>query len=61
MTREQALKELSGTWMFKEVDGNIALRDVALIKAVQDHENQMAFGQRELIPQKPATPTWPSL
>lgn len=61
MTREQALAELKGTWMFKEVDGSIALRESTLIRAVQDHENRVAFEQRELIPQKPAIPVWPSL
>lgn len=61
MTREQALKELEGTWMFKEVDGNIALRNITLIEAVQAHENQMVFEGVEVIPQKPATPSWPSL
>lgn len=40
MTREQARKQLEGTWMFKEVNGMIALRDVDLIEAVQAYEER---------------------
>ena len=34
MTKEQARKELEGTWRFKLVGGKVALREVALIEAV---------------------------
>ena len=42
MTKEQARKELEGTWKFKLVGGKVALREVALIEAVTHHEHHAA-------------------
>lgn len=60
MTREQAIRELEGTWVFKEVNGMIALRDVELIQAVDMYEAERALGWRE--PSSiPASHAWPAL
>ena len=60
MTREQARRELEGTWVFKEADGMIALRDVELIQAVEAYEAEGALGRRE--PSSLSTPhAWPAL
>jgi len=37
MTRTSAKQILADTWVFKQVDDTVALREVALIQAVQDH------------------------
>ena len=37
MTKEQARKELEGTWKFELVGGKVALREVTLIEAVTRH------------------------
>lgn len=60
MTREQARRELEGTWVFKEVNGMIALRDVGLIQAVEAYEAEQVLGRRE--PSSIPTPhAWPAL
>lgn len=61
MTREQALMELEGTWMFREVDGMIALRDVTLIEAVKTHERELSFQQRDLVSDVSVLQAWPTL
>ncbi len=61
MTREQALSELHGTWIFKETDGMIALREVALIEAVHAHQVEHALQQSEPVTPTPASHAWPTL
>ncbi len=61
MTREQALSELAGTWIYKEIDGMIALREVALIEAVQAHVAEHTLQQSEPVTPTPASHAWPTL
>ena len=61
MTREQAQCELEGTWIFKEVDGMIALRDVALIEAVKTYAGEHGTQQREPATSTPTPQAWPTL
>ena len=42
MTRTFAKQLLADTWLFKQVDDTIALREVALIEAVRTHEMNLA-------------------
>ncbi len=61
MTREQARRELEGTWVFKEADGMIALRDVELIQAVEAYEAEGALGRREPVSSLSTPHAWPAL
>lgn len=61
MTREQARRELEGTWIFKDVNGMIALRDVELIQAVEAYEAEQALGRREPVSSIPTPHAWPAL
>lgn len=60
MSREEALKKLEGTWLFKEVNGAIALREVALIEAVAEFESERVQ-QQHVVPQSPTPNPWPAL
>lgn len=61
MTQEQAKRELEGTWIFKETNGMIALRDVALIEAVKAYVAGNASEQREAVSPTRAPHAWPTL
>jgi hypothetical protein len=41
MTRAVAKRILAGTWLFREIDGAIALREVTLTQAVRTHEQTL--------------------
>ncbi len=41
MTRASAKEILGNSWIYKQVDHFIALREVALIEAVQNHESAL--------------------
>ena len=56
MTREEAFKELGGTWRFTEVGGKIALREVALIEAVAAREAETACARPAAPPQPASVP-----
>lgn len=38
--RTEARQQLAETWLFKEHNGSILLRDIALIEAVETFENE---------------------
>jgi hypothetical protein len=43
MTRASAKQLLGNTWLFKQVGDSVALREVALIEAVQNHQSASVF------------------
>ncbi len=43
MTRASAEEILANTWIFKQVDNTVALRERALIEAVQNHESALVL------------------
>ena len=43
MTRASAKETLANTWIFKQVDSTLALRERALIEAVQNHESALVL------------------
>lgn len=46
MTREQARKALNGTSLFPSRGGKAVVRDMALIRAVQAHEEKLRSATR---------------
>ena len=55
MTKEQARKELEGTWRFKLVGDKVALRELELIEAVSRCEGERAEQERLSLRQGKAT------
>ena len=43
MAQASATEILGDTWIFKQVDGAITLREVALIEAVREHKNALVL------------------